>query len=100
MSDARSKAASLPAIRLAQAAFREYLSDLHAYLLRRMHPGSDVPDLTMEIYERILRNRRPDEIDNPRAYIFRIASNVAREAQGLKLQSLVAFDSDATERAS
>ncbi len=100
MSDAKSKAASVPAIRLALAAFREYLPDLHAYLLRRLHRGSDVPDLTMEIYERILRNRRPEEIENPRAYIFRIAANVAREAHGLQLRSPVAFDSEASDRAS
>ncbi len=82
------------------AAFREYLPDLHAYLVRRMHRGSDVPDLTMEIYERVLRNRRPDEIENPRAYVFRIASNVAREARGLEAQSRVAFDSAAVDGAS
>jgi RNA polymerase sigma factor (sigma-70 family) len=97
MSEARSKAASASAIRLAAAAFREYLPDLHAYLVRRMHRGTDVPDLTMEIYERILRNRRPDEIQNPRAYVFRIASNVAREARGLEAQSVVAFDSEVTD---
>jgi RNA polymerase sigma-70 factor, ECF subfamily len=99
MSEPRPKAASAAAIRLAVAAFREYLPDLHAYLVRRMHRGSDVPDLTMEIYERILRNRRPDEIENPRAYVFRIASNVAREAHGLEAQSIVAFDSETIDEA-
>jgi RNA polymerase sigma-70 factor, ECF subfamily len=99
MSEAKSKAASAAAIRLAMAAFREYLPDLHAYLVRRMHRGSDVPDLTMEIYERILRNRRPDEIENPRAYVFRIASNVVREAQGLEARNIVAFDSETVDHA-
>lgn len=88
------KPASPSAIRLAATAFREYLPELHAHLVRRLHRGSDVPDLTMEIYERILRNRRPDEIENPRAYIFRIASNVVREARGIEAQSKVAFDSE------
>jgi len=99
MSEPRPKAASASAIRLAMAAFREYLPDLHAYLVRRMHRGSDVPDLTMEIYERILRNRRPDEIENPRAYVFRIASNVAREARGLETQNPVTYDSESMEDA-
>jgi RNA polymerase sigma factor (sigma-70 family) len=88
------KSASAAAIRLAVAAFREYLPDLHAYLVRRLRGGLDAPDLTMEIYERILRNRRPDEIENPRAYVFRIASNVAREARGLAAESIVTYDSD------
>lgn len=100
MTGPRPKLASAAAIRLAAAAFREYLPDLHAYLVRRLHRGSDLPDLTMEIYERILRNRRPDEIVNPRAYVFRIASNVAREARGLEAQSVVTFDSDRTDEAS
>lgn len=97
MSESKHKVASPAAIRLAMAAFREYLPDLHAYLVRRLHRGSDVPDLTMEIYERILRNRRPDEILNPRAYVFRIASNVAREARGIEARSIVAFDSERAE---
>ncbi len=100
MSAPRAKSASAAAIRLAAVAFREYLPDLHAYLVRRLHRGSDLPDLTMEIYERILRNRRPDEIVNPRAYVFRIASNVAREARGLEVQSPVTFDSERTDEAS
>lgn len=99
MTSSKPAGASRSGIRLALVAFREYLPDLHAYLLRRLHRGADVPDLTMEIYERILRNRRPDEIQNPRAYVFRIASNVAREARGLELRSPVLFDSDVVAEA-
>jgi RNA polymerase sigma factor (sigma-70 family) len=99
MSKSKREAASAAAIRLALTAFREYLPDLHGYLVRRMRRGCDVPDLTMEIYERILRNRSLDEIENPRAYVFRIASNVAREAHSLAAQSIVAFDSEQVEGA-
>ncbi len=84
---------------LAAVAFREYAPRLHAYLLRRMHGGADIPDLAMEVYERFLRVKRADAIENPRAYLFRIAAHVVGDARRLETQSPVTYDSEAIENA-
>jgi RNA polymerase sigma factor (sigma-70 family) len=87
------------ASRLASIAFREYAPRLHAYLMRRMHASADVPDLAMEVYERFLRVKRIDAVENPRAYLFRIASHVVGDARRLEAQNPVAYDSVAVESA-
>lgn len=91
--------ASGPASHLAGVAFREYAPRLHAYLMRRMHGSADVPDLAMEVYERFLRVKRIDMIENPRAYLFRIASHVVGDARRLETRNPVTYDSEAIESA-
>ncbi len=93
MSQPKTKA-SLMAIRLADAAFRQYASHLHAYLMRRMHGEGDVPNLAMEVYERFLRVKKPEAIQNPRAYLFRIATSVVGDARRLEARSPVSYDSE------
>lgn len=87
------------ASRLASVAFSEYAPRLHAYLMRRMHGSADVPDLAMEVYERFLRVKRIDAVENPRAYLFRIASHVIGDARRLEAQSPLTYDSTALESA-
>lgn len=98
MSATKLKATST-ATRLVDIAFREYSARLHAYLMRRMHGGADTADLAMEVYERFLRVKRIDAIENPRAYLFRIASHVIGDARRLEARSPVTYDSETAESA-
>lgn len=61
--------------RLADESYRE----LFGYLLRRLRNESDVQDLAQEAYLRLLRVEKGELIRNPRAYLFRIASNLVYE---------------------
>lgn len=53
--------------------------DLFAYLLRRLSDRSDAHDLAQEAYLRLLRVERAELIEHPKAYLFRIASNLVYE---------------------
>jgi RNA polymerase sigma-70 factor (ECF subfamily) len=52
---------------------------LRQYLAGRVRNRSDVPDLSQEIYLRLLRVERPAEIRSPEAYLFTIAVNLVHE---------------------
>ncbi len=90
---------SQAALARAAMAYRQYAPSLHAYLSRRLHSRSDVPNLTMEIYERYLRTRQLEVIENPRAFLFRIASHVVADARRLESRQPLTFDSAVTDRA-
>lgn len=48
--------------------------------LRRKLPGQiDAEDLAQEVYVRLLRIEKLDSIEEPQAYLYRVASNVAAE---------------------
>jgi RNA polymerase sigma factor (sigma-70 family) len=83
----------------ATAAFRKYAPALHRYLLRRVRRGSDVADLSQEIFERFLRVPERDSIRHPQAYLFRIASHVVSDALLRDEQSVVSYDSQALDEA-
>ncbi len=82
---------------LAAVAFREYTPRLHAYLARRLHRGSDVPNLAMEVYERFLRTDRIESIRNPEAWLFRIAQSVVSDARRMETSRPLSYDSDAVD---
>jgi RNA polymerase sigma-70 factor (ECF subfamily) len=98
MSEVRYKA-SKTASHLAAVAFRQYSESLHAYLVRRLHRGSDIPNLAMEIYERFLRTRQIETVDNPQAYLFRIASHVVSDAHRLEGSRPVTYNSELADEA-
>jgi RNA polymerase sigma-70 factor (ECF subfamily) len=52
---------------------------LAKFFERRIPDACDVQDLVQEVYLRVLKLERPDLIRNPRAYVFRVAANIARE---------------------
>src|SRR6185312_14188520 len=52
---------------------------LREYLAGRVRNRSDVPDLAQEVYLRLLRVERPEEIRSPEAYLFTIATNLIYE---------------------
>jgi RNA polymerase sigma-70 factor, ECF subfamily len=92
MSEAKFKA-SKTACALAAMAFRQYAPSLHAYLTRRIHGGADVPNLAMEVYERFLRTQRIETVQNPRAFLFRIARHVVADAHRLEASRPLTYDS-------
>lgn len=81
------------------AAFSKYAPALHRYLLRRIRRGSDVADLTQEIFERFLRVPLADSIKYPQAYLFRIASHVVSDALLRDEQALITYDSKTADKA-
>jgi RNA polymerase sigma-70 factor (ECF subfamily) len=49
------------------------------FLGRRMRAGIDVEDLAQETYLRLLRARDLSDVQNPQAYLLRVASHVVSE---------------------
>lgn len=63
---------------------RDHGRQLRRYLAARMRNAySDVPDLTQEVYLRLLRIPDYETIRNPQAYLFTVASHVLHQ-HGLK----------------
>jgi RNA polymerase sigma-70 factor (ECF subfamily) len=52
---------------------------LKRYLARRLRNPADAPDLAQEVYLRLLRVQRAEEIRNPEAYLLTVASHLVRE---------------------
>lgn len=62
----------------------DWFRDLHAPLRRfigrrRRLASADLDDIAQEVYLRLLRYEKAELVEDPRAYLFRIASNVAAE---------------------
>ena len=53
--------------------------DLLRFLRSRLSNASDAEDLAQEVYMRLLRVKDTSKIENQRAYVLRVASNVAYE---------------------
>lgn len=58
---------------------RKWNHGLTRYLERRVPVSIDAQDLAQEVYLRLLRVEGFDSIAEPRAYLYRVASNVAAE---------------------
>lgn len=60
--------------------FRDLRAPLRRFLGRRLRFASaDLDDVAQEVYLRLLRYDRVELIEDPQAYLFRIAANVASE---------------------
>jgi len=59
--------------------FIEQGSALKSFLFRRVRRQPDAADLAQEVYLRMLRVPDMDAIRSPEAYLFTVASNVAKE---------------------
>jgi len=79
---------------LPEAAAAEYLPELRRFLRRHTRDSQAVSDLAQEVLLRLLRFPSRDVIERPRAYLFRVASNVARDFGLRTQQEPIAFDSD------
>jgi RNA polymerase sigma factor (sigma-70 family) len=74
--------------KLAARLFHARGADLLRFLRQRLGSIADARDLAQETYLRFIRLGDPDRIDNPEAYLFRIASNLLWEHR-LRAQSLL-----------
>ncbi|WP_282010073.1 RNA polymerase sigma factor [Nitrospina watsonii] len=60
-------------------AYYEYEADLLRFLSHRLKCGFAAKDLVQEVYLRLLKIKNPTGIENRKAYLFRIASNLATD---------------------
>lgn len=58
---------------------RNWNAGLTRYLRRRLPGRIDPQDLAQEVYVRLLRVEKLEQIKEPQAYLYRVASNVAAE---------------------
>jgi RNA polymerase sigma factor (sigma-70 family) len=56
-----------------------YADDLQRFLAKRRLIESDIKDVCQEVYLRLLRFNRSEVIQNPQAYLLRVAANVAHD---------------------
>src|SRR5262245_29607358 len=60
--------------------FRQWRVDLRKYLIGRgVAPAADLDDIAQEVFLRLLRYDRAELVEHPKAYLFRMASNLAAE---------------------
>jgi RNA polymerase sigma-70 factor (ECF subfamily) len=58
---------------------RSWNAGLTRFLRRRLPEQIDAEDLAQEVYVRLLRVEQLEQIQEPQAYLYRVASNVAAE---------------------
>lgn len=66
---------------LLERLFEDRSSDLLRYIRLRVRTESDARDVAQDTYLRFIRLAKPDAIQNPEAYLFRIAANLIWEHQ-------------------
>ena len=60
--------------------FRQWRGDLRKYLIARgIGRADELDDIAQEVFLRLLRYDRAELVEHPRAYLFRMASNLAAE---------------------
>ena len=69
---------------LVERLFAEHRGALQAFFYRRDRCRPDAADLAQEVYLRMLRVSDPDAIRDHEAYLFSVASNVAKEHAALE----------------
>ena len=87
-----------PASRFAGRAFVEYASGLHRYLALRLRNSEDVRDLAQEVFLRLLRFNKREFVEQPQAYLYRVAYHVLCDFRGREAHELVNFDSESYEQ--
>jgi RNA polymerase sigma factor (sigma-70 family) len=59
--------------------FTDHGPALHAFLNRRLRKAADAAELAQEVYVRMLRIPDMSAVRNPEAYLYAVASNLAKE---------------------
>jgi RNA polymerase sigma factor (sigma-70 family) len=77
---------------LVERLFTEQYAALLAFFHRRLKTSTHAPDLAQEVYLRMLRLNDVEAIRNPEAYLFTVASNVAKEQAVLDRRQASAVD--------
>lgn len=80
--------------------FQEHNRSLVRFLASRLHSKEEAREIAQEAYVRLLRLDEPDTIGYLRAYLFRIAANLATDRlkqrqRRSELRNLIFFDTDA-----
>ena len=76
-----------------QDLYLQYGQELQGYLVRRLSCAETAADLTQEAFVRLIRAEPTNALDNPRAYLYRIASNLVTDhyrEEGKRPQRVVA----------
>jgi RNA polymerase sigma factor (sigma-70 family) len=55
----------------------QFAPQLRRFLAQQISDARDAQDLMQEVYLRILTLKRPEEIRSPRAYLYKVAANIA-----------------------
>ena len=64
---------------LVERLFAEHGGSLQAFLFRRVRKHPDAAELAQEVYVRMLRVPDIESVRNPEAYLYTVASNLAKE---------------------
>jgi RNA polymerase sigma factor (sigma-70 family) len=64
---------------LVERLFAEHGGALQAFLFRRVRKHPDAAELAQEVYVRMLRVPEMESVRNPEAYLYTVASNLAKE---------------------
>lgn len=56
--------------------YSEHGEELQRYLTRQLNCAQTAADLTQEVFVRLMRSKGAGTMENPRAYLYRIASNL------------------------
>src|SRR5438445_785108 len=89
---------STPATNAVNAAFEQYRAELHRFLVRRLHNAQDAQDLAQTVYLRYLQVSQHEPIRQPRAFLYRLASNLVYEFRLREGRSHVLFDSEVVDK--
>ena len=79
---------------LVERLFSEHGGALRAFLYRRVRKHPDAAELAQEVYVRMLRVTDMDSIRNPEAYLYTVASNLAKEHARNERRDAAALDVD------
>lgn len=64
---------------LAEQLYAEFREPLLGFFLRRVQNRAEAEDLTQDVFVRLIRAGRSDRIENPNAFVFKIATNLLRD---------------------
>jgi RNA polymerase sigma-70 factor (ECF subfamily) len=64
--------------RIIETFYSRYKAALKGYFLRRVHNHAEADDLTQELLVRVTQQVDREEIDNPDAFVFKVAANLLR----------------------
>ncbi len=74
-----SRASSMSDRRLLNQLFASHARRVRSFFRRRVRDGSEVPDLTQEVFLRLLRVQDLKSISDPHGYLFTVAANLIKE---------------------
>jgi RNA polymerase sigma factor (sigma-70 family) len=79
---------------LVERLFAQHGGALRAFLSRRVRKSPDAAELAQEVYLRMLRLEDSSIIENPEAYLYTVASNLAKEHSRSEARAGSALDID------